>query len=167
MVGNFTTFLYNLSSSIRLDTLSDAILARTYIEDEDICTIDLQNSYLHIAHEDFDPREVTFTRIWNIFDYVSQVRRNISLERSALRVSEEIGGKRTSRNFPHDILNLVSDQLWRDQVPLSVAEMEPRWNCAFAFDGQDLRNMSLVHRSWTSSAQSVLRAREPWFPSYA
>ncbi|KAL5478995.1 hypothetical protein ACEPAI_2283 [Sanghuangporus weigelae] len=66
MTDNFTTLLRNLSTSIRFNTLSDAILARIYIEDEDILTVDLQNSFLHIAHEDFDPREVTFTSIWNI-----------------------------------------------------------------------------------------------------
>ncbi|KAL5478996.1 hypothetical protein ACEPAI_2284 [Sanghuangporus weigelae] len=37
--------------------------------------------------------------------------------------------------------------------------MEPRWDCAFALSGHDLRNMSLVHRSWTSPAQSALRRR--------
>ncbi|KAL5520313.1 hypothetical protein ACEPAG_9527 [Sanghuangporus baumii] len=159
MTDNLTIFLRNLSTSIRFNTLSDSILSRTYIEDEDIRTVDLQNSYLHIAHEDFDPREVTFTSIWDLFDYVSQARRSISLERSAFRAPDEIGGKRTARIFPRDILNLVSDQLWQDRVPLGVAAMEPRWDCAFALSGHDLRNMSLVHRSWTSPAQSALCQR--------
>ncbi|EJD05177.1 uncharacterized protein FOMMEDRAFT_154390 [Fomitiporia mediterranea MF3/22] len=133
-----------LNLDIRFETYSDAKLASVFLNNMNEFPVALFQQVLDVV---LDPRfkssEVTFKNAWGIFDCVSTYRRGMALNRTLVKPHK---AERTSGVIPPVVLGLIVDTFMH-------------WFEMFDINGYDLRNMCLVHRSWTVIAQKGLRRR--------
>ncbi|EJD05175.1 uncharacterized protein FOMMEDRAFT_166810 [Fomitiporia mediterranea MF3/22] len=159
-----------LLTSLRFKTYSDAKLAGLFLENYFPITL-FKKVFDVIVDPEFDSDDVTFEDIWDMFEYVSARRRKDGMKRegnvnaAVAPLEYDVNDEESKQaaivpgRIPRDILDLVVDQLVDDRLPLGIAAMDPQTTNALISNSPDLRNMSLVHRSWTSSAQRGLRRR--------
>ncbi|EJD05178.1 uncharacterized protein FOMMEDRAFT_154391 [Fomitiporia mediterranea MF3/22] len=138
-------------ANIRFETYSDARLAAVFLDNMDRLPVDLFKQVIDVIIDpQFKSSEVTFKGTLDAFERVSTYRRNMAPGCTVERLSSGV--------VPPVVLDLVVDTIVQQNIPLGIAA-EKRWSDALAHNGVSLRNMSLVHRSWTIIAQRGLRHR--------
>lgn len=156
--------LGRLAVRIPCETPSDALLASLSVaKDMDSLTMGAILSLLR--NPSFNSKDVTFSSFEDLSQYISTQRQRLAHSRS-LQVSHSQASPHGSGGngvVPELILELVAKQLARERTPM-VDRID--WDVnVFSSTSQrcprtiDLRNMALVHRTWTLPAQAVLRTR--------
>ncbi|EJD05179.1 uncharacterized protein FOMMEDRAFT_154392 [Fomitiporia mediterranea MF3/22] len=139
-------------ANIRFETYSDARLAAVFLDNMDRLPVDLFKQVIDaVIDPQFKSSEVTFKSTLDAFECVSTYRRNMAPGCTVERLS--------SGAVPPVVLDLVVDTIVQQNIPLGIAAENKCWSDALAHNGANLRNMSLVHRSWTDIAQRGLRRR--------
>lgn len=152
------------STSVRVAfrSRSDALLASLTLRHKHLHA-DILDSFLDLLHHpEFRLDEVSFTKAEDISSHISSQWREIAHRRS-------YGSSRSHAGYqlriPDFILELVAQQLSSERTSFKklmekiTARRSRSLGPTACSREEDLRNMSLVHRSWTGPAQRALHKR--------
>ena len=146
----------DLHSKIAFSNRSDALFASLvvkYSETLGTAVLNLFDDIIQLLHlEDFTTSQLTIRKPLEVFDRIAIGRRKIAEEREAKN-------PRNTRDqiVPKLVTDLVADQIERE-IPRVLCRQA--YFCEYCDESEAevmLRDFSLVHRTWTSIAQRLLR----------
>ena len=141
------------SSTITFSTTSDALFACLLSKYDGLAWALVDDILELFQNIKFNAKEVTFRRMEDYCERVSQERRVLAQARSA-HSTHTYGRHGSVMDMPSLVLDLTAAQLFEDWDPhVDHPDNTP------IDEETTLLNMSLVHRSWTPVAQGWLRRR--------
>lgn len=142
---------------IEFNNQSDALLSSFLLSHEQGTRLYIFDAFLKLLHNPvFQSTDISFERLEDIYAHIAEFRRT---------TTEKMLTPHATTPVPAVIVYLVADMLDSERLAFEelVSQIEdnltrnPYVPCP---EEAALRNMSLVHRSWTSAAQRALRRRQ-------
>ena len=161
MFSNSEDVWNHIRSSVTFKTYSDSKLASLYLDNPDTFPVHLLLKVFNVILDPlFKLEDITFESFWDIFDHISESRRQFTVARASSEIAQVDSSGTRSYTISPIAVSLVVDRMMEDRPSLgALVETKEGWRNAYKENVADLHAMSLVHPTWTPIARSALQSR--------
>ena len=160
MLSNPADVWNHIRSSVTFKTYSDSKLASLYLDNPNTFPVHLLLKVFDVILDPhFKLEDVSFKSFWDIFDHISESRRQATVAHTSSEITQVDSSGTRSYIIPPIAVSLVVDRMVEDRLSLGALIKKEDWRDAYKENVADLHSMSLVHPTWTPIARSALQSR--------